>query len=492
MNVLRLVVSTGLGILMAACGGGGDKTIGAPSVATVSLSPLTPSLFVGDSLQMAATARDVSGNVLTGRPTRWVSDDPATVSVSATGMLSALREGETTIRVTVESRQASTTVRVAVRNPAPAAVHSIEIEPGSATVDEGSAKQYAATPRDASGQPVLGRGMHWTVGDPRLATVDGSGLVTALRAGATTVNVRVDGRQASAGLRVQADYPYRLLYGRVDGDGSVVSHSLNLSDAAAVALPVFADGRPGRNPVASPDGMQIAYVVNSPWGSAVFIADVDGARSRQITVDGTVADQPAWSPDGTRIAFRRRVTGMGSDIWVVDAADGGNAANLTSDHGATNQASPAWSPMLDDGTTRIAYAHAQAGVSHIWTMLPDGNDKLQVTFGDTVFDDDPSWSPDGDRIVFTRSGDAVFGDLYVVNTWGGSGALLMQLAGPLAGGQFSPAWSPDGRLIAFTSKHVGDQFQVFTVWADGTRLAQRTDDAFDHDSVAWLPHAANR
>ena len=69
---------------------------------------------------------------------------------------------------------------------------------------------------------------------------------------------------------------------------------------------------------------------------------------------------------------------------------------------------------------------------------------------------------------------------------GGAGRALMP-ANPLAYGQFGPTWSPDGRLIAFTSKHAdGEHYQVWTVWADGTRLAQRTQELVQHADPVWI------
>jgi TolB protein len=196
-------------------------------------------------------------------------------------------------------------------------------------------------------------------------------------------------------------------------------------------------------------------------------------------------DQPAWSRDGSRIAFRSLATGEGAHIWAVDP-DGSNLVNLTADHPEAAHASPAWSGRLIDGTYRIAYARARGGSSQLWTMLPDGSGKRQVTSNENYWDDEPAWSPDGRLLVFTRSGIAIFGDLYLVLSGGGEGgALIPWFALPY--GQFSPTWSPDGELIAFTSKHLdGETYKVWTVRADGTRLAQRTFEPGQHADPAWI------
>ena len=121
-------------------------------------------------------------------------------------------------------------------------------------------------------------------------------------------------------------------------------------------------------------------------------------------------------------------------------------------------------------------------------MRADGTDKQQVTRGD-VWDDQPAWSPNGNTLAFQRTAPAVFGDLYLVNATGGNERKLMPFA-DLAFGQFAPAWSPDGRLIAFSSKHEGGIYQIYTVWADGSKLARRTSGETNKQSPAWIAREA--
>ena len=119
-------------------------------------------------------------------------------------------------------------------------------------------------------------------------------------------------------------------------------------------------------------------------------------------------------------------------------------------------------------------------------MRSDGSDKLQITSSAENYDDMPSWSPDGQTLVFMRAVPVIFGDLYLVEATGGAGRLLTQFLGPIAGAQLEPSWSPDGKLIAFASNHVDQEFQIYTVWADGTRIVKRTSDPFRHSSPSWI------
>ena len=435
-----------------------------------------------------ATARDASGRTVTGATIAWSADAQTVATVSQSGLVEAIGVGSTPVRARSNNVEASITV--AVEPAAARVVASVDIEPATGVVAEGDSIGFRAIARDASGHVITGRGENWTSGDTSIAFVEPLGRTTGLRAGQTMVNVRIDGITASASIRVDADYPFSLLYSAVETPHNSLSATelfyLDITDPAGVASPVFAPARAASDPTPSPDGTAIAFVVVVGLDTHIYRANRDGSAAVQLTSGAGLRDQPAWSPDGTRIAYRERITGMGTDIWTMSAIDGSGAINLTADFGPTSQSSPAWSQTQFNGDFRIAFSHSESGLGHIWTMRADGSDKVQLTSSTTAYDDQPTWSPNGSRIVFQRSSPGIFGDLYWVDAFtGGEGAALMPLIGPLAGPQFAPSWSPDGRLVAFTSRHAGSQYQVFTVWADGTRLAQRTFDG-EHADPAWI------
>jgi hypothetical protein len=213
----------------------------------------------------------------------------------------------------------------------------------------------------------------------------------------------------------------------------------------------------------------------------IYSVEPDGTGLTQLTdvSNQQVAGEPAWSPDGKRIAyvvqgFHEDDRTDRSDIWVMDS-DGSDPRQLTDGPGSSW--SPAWSP---DGT-EIAFSKGDP--SNLYVIGADGSGLRRVTTLTAAESaSDPSWSPDGSRIVFSPSGEFEK-DLYVVNTDGTDEALLLHMPR----WQIQPAWSPDGRTILFTSSDPdGADFGIYTVGADGTNPLRLTAEP-PAQSAAWSP-----
>jgi Tol biopolymer transport system component len=145
-----------------------------------------------------------------------------------------------------------------------------------------------------------------------------------------------------------------------------------------------------------------------------------------------------------------------SNIWVINP-DGTGDTQLTFGAEFYNY-DPAWSP---DGT-RIAFASGQSGGTEVWVMNADGSGQTRLTNVDDR-DDSPSWSPDGTRIAF----DSFRDDNYEVYVMGADGSGQTNITNNPPDSDFGPEWSPDGTRIAFTSGRDGN-FEVYVMNADGT------------------------
>jgi Tol biopolymer transport system component len=197
-----------------------------------------------------------------------------------------------------------------------------------------------------------------------------------------------------------------------------------------------------RQPAWHPDGTRLAYVEN------FYIAHSTFDATEYQSFSPTLFDEdPTWSPDGAHLAWVGfpDSTGIGH-IWKAEP-DGANAVQLTS--GPADDVQPAWSP---DGS-RIAFASARDGDMEIYVMNPDGSAITQLT-SNSVADETPNWSPDGGRIAFARNLD--------IWTMRADGIDLQQVtSGPDQ--DRAPAWSPDGAQIAFDRGH-----NIWTMGASGT------------------------
>jgi Tol biopolymer transport system component len=277
------------------------------------------------------------------------------------------------------------------------------------------------------------------------------------RPGTVTISASAGGRTGHATVRV---FGLDLLY---EGAPHGTPEILRVGPEASVPQRILPPGTVAGEPVPSPDGSRIAFVVAdySQATGDIYVVNLDGTGLRRLTDDSELDDSPAWSPDGSRIVFRSYRSGLDGELWIMDAADGGGLRNLTPQRGSAviDHRRPAWSPDGD----RIAFASTAGGTWDIWTMRADGSDWRRLT-SSPALDAEPAWSPDGARLVF-RGCDAAAGcDLFLVDAAGGT-ALRVAFAGD----ERMPAWSPDGQRIAFVHQEPSAPTpRLFTIRPDGT------------------------
>ena len=172
---------------------------------------------------------------------------------------------------------------------------------------------------------------------------------------------------------------------------------MNADGSGAHSISIGAGGNGNYSdsePVWSPDGARIAYISRHSYAE-LWIVNADGSGDRKLTGGATQGvgriDRAVFSPDGRRIAFDREVLNAGKvDIFTI-SPNGKGLKNLTQ---TGTSYGPAWSP---DGTT-IAY---HDGID-IWTMDADGTNKVNVTqLPGPAFASNPLFTPDGAGIVYT-------------------------------------------------------------------------------------------
>ena len=216
----------------------------------------------------------------------------------------------------------------------------------------------------------------------------------------------------------------------------------------------------GTNPAWSPDGSKIAFERNDH----IYIMNADGSGATQVTSSTDYNDEPSWSPDGTKIAFAASTSEFDpSDIYVINT-DGSGLTQLTSD--SLYDFGPVWSP---DGS-KIAFSREPEGdVLEIFVMNSDGTGVTQLTDNDMT-DDFPSWSPDGSKIAFS----SIVSGTTEIRVMNADGSGLIQLTDN-SFNDFMPSWSPDGEKIAFASTRDGDSvYDIFIMNNDGSNVMRAT------------------
>ena len=217
----------------------------------------------------------------------------------------------------------------------------------------------------------------------------------------------------------------------------------------------YTPGAPGwaMEPAWSPDGSKIAFAgflnpvgaatatkVGPPRGSEIFVVNANGSGLMQLTRNTANDEGPAWSPDGTKIAFS-----SDNQIYMMEA-DGTNVRRLTQDGAFDSDAS--WSP---DGR-KIAFSSDVIGTGYgvIRSMNSDGTGITRLT-GLPGNDIEPAWSPDGMKIIFASQRGTTHYGIYMMNADGSDQTSLTEAGGWL----HSPQWSPDGKMIAYISNALG-------------------------------------
>lgn len=402
----------------------------------------------------------------------WGSSNPNVAVVSPTGVVTAIAPGRADIVAQGFGK----------RRSVPVVVHREIVEMrilaprgDTITVPFGGRQALKAIPLAADGTPVGEAPVLWQVGDTSVAQyATGDSAVVARKIGVTTLAVGSPGREpdrrwvirvvasrlALERRRVSLSPAARLTLraffadsaGRqvgpatetlwrstnekvvqVDGTGEVVGIAAGRADVIAATpwggadtatvfvqgavlfvsvrngtpdiyavdptspdAPVLVLGGPAAEwaPAYSPDGTRIAFVSDRAGNAEIYVADADGANVIRLTQSAFAEDWPTWTPDGRRILYQSDESGS-TQIWIMDA-DGGNRRQLT--QGSRPNAHPAVS-----AGGRVAFTSTRDGNSEIYVMNLDGSNQTNLT-ASPGNEQMPRWI--GDSVVVFLAEDA--------------------------------------------------------------------------------------
>jgi hypothetical protein len=259
-------------------------------------------------------------------------------------------------------------------------------------------------------------------------------------------------------------------------ENGLIAYTVNAPDGQIQIFAREADGTSPRaitdppagetydlDPAWSPDGSLIAFARSSAHGISVFVVDADGRNQRELTDPSLSAQEPEWSPDGSMIAFS-----TGCDGIMVMRADGTGVRSVVPTDGNDCPGSPTWSA---DGTSLAFHNDGD-----LFVVGLDGTHLRNLTNTFEAYEANPAWSPDGDRIAFVR---AVDGDgSSEIWTMSPTGTDLRLVAGGELSPLFSAVWSPDGQYLLIEHDEA-----VFRARPDGNDFRR----LFSGFEPAWQP-----
>jgi len=427
-------------------------------------------IAIDDTSRFVAQGQDTAGAAIPDAPSAtWTAADTTIATVDQTGLVRARRNG--LVLVTASSAGQSGSAVVLVRQQVAKAQIA---EDSVALTGDGATVRLTASGLDRNGYPVpAATRINWYSSLGFVATVDTGGLVTAHGDGRTRIQaLPINGGQSDTATVIVTGAPQNLIafdsprgIEVVRADGTLRTVLVN-----GYSNDYYYDSYTPQDPAWSPDGTRLAfaalyvsYYYANAW--SIDLTSADGSTRTEPVSDYLFKGGPAWSPDGKTIAFSWDGAG-GSAIYVVPAA-GGSSKRLTD--AITLDYKPAWSP---DGT-KIAFQSNRDGNAEIYVMNPDGSGITRLT-NDPGKDMEPAWSPDGSQLAFTstRSG---FQEIWLMNA-DGSGLTALTPIGAWSDG--AAAWSPDGTQIVFARECSGcSQSDLYIVNRNGTGLRRLTTNA---------------
>jgi len=227
---------------------------------------------------------------------------------------------------------------------------------------------------------------------------------------------------------------------------------------------------------------RIVFVSDRDGNNEIYTCTADGSNITRLTNDDAADEDPAWSPDGTRIAFTRE-----GNLFIMNA----NGSNVVQKTFTSDVWKPAWSPDGNKMAFTDIYTEYGWGVIMVMDLTNGAVSELLYTAGEYVFPT-PSWSPDGTKIAFESDMVRATGRSAVF-TISPEDSGLTGLTPFSYSFLLNPSWSPDGMKLSVTSySETNPNTESIAVMnADGTGLTiiktGIVSGYYYHTRTSWSP-----
>jgi uncharacterized protein YjdB len=351
-----------------------DKLSVRPRLSTEVLVPLT------GTAKFEAQALTAANVPVPEAPLRWsVADSTIATFDPRTGTLTGRAVGKTQLTARGPGAGLAVTWNVAVIAGTPRFVQ--------ARIGMGVNQRHAlrANYADSAGNILApAANLTWNSDNPQVATVGEDGTVSGTGYGRARVTATAPGgKSATADVYVIGEI---VVASSRAGAGKYQLYSAERSNLAQFTK-LSADTASASDPAFSPDGSRLAFVSLRDGNAEIYVMNADGSGSTRVTNDPLTDGRPSFTPDGQTIVFHSSRTAGKQQIWSVNV-DGTGLTQLTRD---SANASPTVSP---DGQT-IAYVSTRNKDTEIWLMGKDGSNQRQFTRAPQSRESEPRFLRDG-------------------------------------------------------------------------------------------------